>query len=171
MRGLFDYLHRLLLGLWIGGLLCFGAAVAPALFQALAPGQAAAVVQLVFPRLDAFTVAAGFALLGLGLALEGRPRGAGLWRQGLVLGMTVLACASAFAVTPRMARLRAQAHGSLSDLPKDDPIRRQFGQLHGASSTLLLGQLLLGLGALALPLRRQDAAGRAPVPPRASASG
>lgn len=151
------YVYRLLLGIWIGGLLCFGAVVAPALFKALTPGQAGAVVHLIFPRLDAFTVAAGVALLALGFALEGRPQGVAAWRAGLVGAMLGLACVSAFMVTPRMAELRNLAGGNISALPKDDPARREFGGLHAASSILLVGELLLGLGVLALPFRRRDA--------------
>jgi hypothetical protein len=158
MIPLFRYLHRLLLGVWIGALLCFGAVIAPSLFQALTPAQAGSVVHLVFPKLDAFTVFAGFALLAMGIAVEGRPAGRGRIRAGLVVAMTLLACTSAFAVTPRMAALRAQANPSMSDLPKEHPVRREFGRLHGVSSMLLLGEVLLGLGALAFPLRRRGEA-------------
>jgi len=159
MMGLLRYLHRLLLGVWIGALLCFGAVLAPALFQALTPGQAGAVVHLIFPRLDAFTVAAGFVLLGLGVAAEGAPKGRARWRVGLLGAMTVLALASAFAVTPRMAVLRSQAGGNISDLPREDPIRREFGRLHGVSSVLMLGEVLLGLAVLALPFGREKEEG------------
>ncbi len=155
MIPLFRYLHRLLLGVWLGALLCFGAVVAPALFRALTPAQAGSVVHLVFPRLDAFTVFAGFALLALGAGVEGWPTGRARVRAALVVGMTALACASAFAVTPRMADLRAQAGSEMSSLPSEHPLRREFGRLHGVSSMVLLGELLLGLGVLAFPLGRK----------------
>ena len=160
MISFLGYVHRLLLGIWIGALLCFGAVVAPALFQALTPAQAGSVVHLIFPKLDAFTVFAGFALLAIGAGVEGWPRGRAAVRAGLLIAMTLLACTSALALTPRMASLRAQAGENISDLPKEHPVRQEFGRLHGVSSLVLLGELLLGLGALALPLRRaSEAAG------------
>jgi len=159
MTRLLNYFHRLLLGLWMGALVCFGAVVAPALFQVLTPSDAGAVVQRLFPKLDAFTVAAGFTLLCLGVAAEGLPPGRARWRLGVRGAMTGLALVSALAITPRMAALRAQAGGNVSTLALDSPLRREFGRLHGVSSALMLGEVLLGLWLLALPFGRDGAQG------------
>ncbi len=152
---LLRYLHRLLLGVWIGALLCFGAVVAPTLFRVLTPGEAGAVVRRVLPVLDTYGVIAGVALLVLAWVCEGPPRGRARLRAGLVGAMTIAALGSVLVISPRMAALRAQAADQVSELPPEHPVRREFGRLHGASSALSLAELLLGLAALAIPLKHR----------------
>lgn len=154
------YLYRLLLSLWLGALVAFGAVFAPALFRVLTPAQAGSVVRQVIPVLDAFALFAGPALIALALWREGRPRGRGAVRVALLSVMAGLALASAAVVTPRMAELRTAAGDQLSKLPSDDPVRREFGRLHGVSTGLMLGQLLLGLGVLGIPLRSRSSVGQ-----------
>ncbi|MFZ5472266.1 MAG: DUF4149 domain-containing protein [Myxococcota bacterium] len=151
--GVFRYLHQLVLGVWMGGLLCFGAVVAPALFRALTPAQAGAVVRQVIPALDVFGLFAAVGVLSLGLVYEGKPRGRSVLRAAFLAGAFVLALASAAVVTPRLAEIRREANDQVSALAPDDPLRREFGRLHGVSTGLMLGQLLLAFGASLLPLR------------------
>lgn len=153
---LLRYVHRLLLGAWIGALLCFGAVVAPTLFRVLTPGQAGSVVRRVLPVLDGYGAIAGLVLLAVGWACEGAPRGRARLRAGALLGATLAAWVSLFVVTPRMTELRAQAADQISELPADHPLRREFGKLHGVSSSLSLAALLLAGVALAVPLRRRE---------------
>ncbi len=151
------YTHRLLLGLWLGALVCFAAVVAPALFAALSPAEAGAVVRRVIPRLDQLGVAAGATLIALSLVHDGRPKGRGLVRVLLFAGMATLAATSLLWVTPAMEELRQQAGDKLSELAGEHPIRQKFGRLHGISTALMLLEVVLGLVALAFPLsRRQD---------------
>lgn len=145
------YVWRLLLGAWVGALLCFGVVVAPALFRALPPAEAGAVVRQVIPVLDGYGMAAAATLLALSYK-EGRDRRAWI-RSGLLTAMGVLAAASFFIITPRMEALRTQAAGHISDLPMTDPHRQEFGRLHGASSAASAAVLVLGLASLALPPR------------------
>jgi hypothetical protein len=144
---LLAYLWRLLLGVWIGALLCFGAVVAPALFRSLPRAEAGAVVRQVIPVLDIYGLLAGMALLALTFA--GPQAGAAWARRGLLLAMIALCAGSYFAVTPRLERLRQDAGGRISELPADHPARREFGRLHGVSTVLSGAVLLLGLVALA----------------------
>lgn len=143
-----EFVYLLLLALWLGGILVFGAVLAPALFRVLTSAQAASVVREVLPVLEVYGVVAGGLLLLAGLGAQ-RPSRA---RMALLGGMLALALVSASVVSPRMAALRQQAGDRISELPAGHPTRAAFGKLHGVSSLLMLGQLLLGLGALALPL-------------------
>lgn len=151
---LYDSLWRVLLGVWVGALLCFGAVVAPALFRSLPPAEAGAVVRQVIPVLDVYGLLAGLALLALTFA---GPSGRATWiHRGQLLAMVLLCAASFFGVTPRMERLRQDAGGKISELAPGHPTRREFGRLHGVSTALSGAVLLLGLVALA---RRSPAGG------------
>jgi hypothetical protein len=159
------YLYRLLLGAWMGALLCFGAIVAPALFRELTPEFAGAVVRRIIPALDVAGMAAGLGLLGLGLWVEGAPRKRAAVRAALLGVMLLAAGTSYFVLRPRLAQLRGEAPAKMSELPKDHPVRREFGRLHGLSTFLMLGELVCGLVALGLPLRpKQDEADVAASP-------
>lgn len=152
----YSYGYRLLVGAWIGAILCFGALVAPALFQAFTPEQAGTVVRQIIPRLDLYALIAGPLAIVLAWAVEGRPASRGAFvRVGLLALMTVLAAVSYFVLSPTMEALREGAGGSISSLAPGDPARRRFGMLHGVSTMLMLGELAFGLVALALlPQRR-----------------
>ena len=146
-----SYFYRLILGVWLGGLVCFGAVVAPVLFRALSPAQAGSVVRGIIPVLDLGAMVGGPLLLALASALEGLPRRrASRVRAGLLLLMTGCAGASGLWVTPRLDSLRAQSGDRISALSVDDPVRREFGRLHGASTALMGLELLAGLVALGL---------------------
>jgi hypothetical protein len=145
-----SFLYRLLLGVWLGALLCFGAVVAPALFKVLAPGQAGSVVRQVIPVLDLYGLIAGVVLVAVSLAYEGRPRGKSAVRLGLLAAMVIAVAISAFYVSPTMESLRESVGGEMSKLAPGDPVRRQFGALHGVSSVLMALELVLGLVALGL---------------------
>ena len=150
------YLYRLLLGAWIGGILCFAALVAPALFRVLGRDQAAAVVRQVIPTFDAFAIAAGVALMVVSVFAEGA-RGRSLIRLGLFAAMTAFAAVSLFALTPWMDELRARMGGEIAALDRGDPLRVAFGRLHAASTLLMFGQLVLGAIALGIPIRASSA--------------
>jgi len=146
------YIYRLGLSLWLGSIFFFAVAVAPALFRTLPSAESASVVGRLIPFLDVFGLIAGPVLVGLAVAAEGRPRGRTAVRACLLLAMSLLALVSLAVITPMMEGLRAQA-GSISALAPDDPVRRQFGMLHGVSSLVMLGEALCGLVALGFALR------------------
>ena len=150
------YLYRLLLGAWIGGILCFAAFFAPALFRVLGRDQAAAVVRQVIPTFDAFALAAGVALMVVSVFAEGA-RGRSLIRLGLFAAMTALAAVSLFALTPWMDELRARAGGDIAALDRAHPLRLAFGRLHAASTLVMFGQFVLGAAALGIPIRASAA--------------
>ncbi len=145
---------RLLLGAWVGALLCFGALVAPALFRTLPPAQAGDVVRQVIPALDTYGMAAAVLLLALSYPEGGGRR---TWiRRGLLAAMGALAAVSFLAITPRMEALHAEAGGRISDVPRTDPRRQEFGRLHGRSTAASVTVLVLGLAGLALPPRPRE---------------
>jgi len=151
VRPVLLFAWRLLLGAWVGALLCFGVLVAPALFRTLPPAEAGAVVRQVIPALDLYGMAAAAALL---LLSYGEVGGRRTWvRRGLLGGMGVLAALSFLAITPRMEALRAEAAGRISDLPSTDARRQEFGRLHGASSAASAAVLVLGLASLGIQPR------------------
>jgi hypothetical protein len=154
------YLYRLLLGAWIGAILCFAGMVAPALFRVLGRDQAGAVVREVLPRFDAFALGTGVILMALSLLAEGG-RGRSLVRVALLAAMTALVAASLFGITPRMEAIRREAGGAIAALEPTHPLRRAFGRMHGVSTLLMLGQLLLGAAALGIPIREKPAAASA----------
>lgn len=147
------YLYRLLLGVWVGAILCFAGIVAPALFRILGRDQAGAVVREILPTFDAFALAAGVALIAVSLFGDGMPRGRSLVRLAIFATMTALVAISLFGIVPRMEDLRAQAGGAIAALEQGHPLRREFGRMHGLSTLLMLAQLVLGAVALGLPLR------------------
>jgi hypothetical protein len=65
------------------------------------------------------------------------------------------AAANLFIIMPRMASLREKSNTPISELPKEHPIRAEYGSKHGASTAVMVVQLLLGLWALALPPREE----------------
>jgi hypothetical protein len=49
----------------------------------------------------------------------------------------------------RIRMIRAESFAPISSLPPDDPVRRQFGMLHGISQLFLLGQVIAAGTAIA----------------------
>jgi uncharacterized protein DUF4149 len=124
-----------LLGIWLGAMLVFAAAVVPAAFENLPTQLAAAVLGDGFAALDRGGAALGVLCAALGLAAGAR-RGAARWRA-LLPGLGVAAhVANATAVTPRLHALRMAAGGTIGELAAGDPKLVEFAQLHLASRAL-----------------------------------
>ena len=85
------------------------------------------------------------AVLGARAALGPRPRRFGL-RMWTIAGMLALSLVTAFALTPRIDRLRETTPGTIASLPDTDPRKIAFGRLHGLSTGLMLVTLVAGLG-------------------------
>jgi hypothetical protein len=145
------YLYRVALGSWVGALACFGFLVAPVLFQELTPAQAGTVVRGVLPSLQWYGLAISLLLAGAAWPRDDGKRTKGKLRLVLLCLTAVLAAANLFVIMPRMASLREKSTAPISELPKEHPIRAEYGSQHGASTAAMVAQLLLGLWALALP--------------------
>jgi hypothetical protein len=126
----------LIAGLWFGAGAFLILAAAPAAFSASPnPALAADVVGALLTRWHYLALLAPLALLGL------------QWRQmrGWVMGVLLVAIVFASAegmIDIRIREMRAASVVPISALPRENPLRRRFGLLHGLSSLLLLGQVL-----------------------------
>ncbi len=127
----------LLVALWLGAVIFFSAAVAPAAFRVLPTRTlAGALVGATLPTL--FWSGALVALVALGLAWM-QPWSAG---RRLVTGaagavMLVATVVAQTVVAPRIDRLRAELPSTLESVSPQDPRRAEFGRLHGVSVALL----------------------------------
>ena len=137
--------------LWCGLLAAFGAAAGVVL--ATSPSRAAGGVvnKALLDRLDV----ASYAIAGLLLLLV-------LWggrewprvRRGLVVRFVLVAaaaaCISHLVVTPEMVTLRDRMPVPIDLVPKDDPLRTQWGRLHGVSAMTLLVRIAASAGVFAV---------------------
>jgi hypothetical protein len=129
--------------LWLGAALLTATALAPAAFAVLPTrALAGALVGRVLPVVFISGIAAGTAAgLLAGDGAGGRVR--------LVLGVVAaLTCAAAIGVSRAIAALRDRiGPAGVDALEVTDPLRRQFGTLHGVS-VLLLGVAMVALAAV-----------------------
>lgn len=115
-----------------------------AAFRALTtPTDAANVVGAVLTRWHYIALVAPVALL----AIEWRRSRAAI--LGLLFFAILLASAQAL-VDTRVRTMRLEAPVAISALPRDNPLRRRFGMLHGFSTLLLLAQVVVAGAAIAL---------------------
>lgn len=135
---------RLVHAIWLGSGLFLIAVAAPAAFRG-APNAtiAADVVGIMLSRWHYIALGAPLLLLFLD------------WRRGRVYVLAIvfvgiILAAAQVATDLRIRSIRASAAVPISDLPREDPIRRQFGRLHGVSSLLLLMQVIAAGVALAM---------------------
>ena len=135
-------LALLVLALWLGGATLVAVSVAPAAFAVLpSRALAGALVGRVLPQLFVAGMIAG--LVAAVLAWSDRGSAHGLARTVAALG-TVVACAVAqLVIAPRIARLREAIGPSIEALAPTDPMRAEFGRLHG------LSVLAMGFGMVA----------------------
>ena len=147
------------LGVWVGAAFFVGVLLAPGAFALLPTRElAGSVVGMALVRLHWLACACGLIYIFARLAMS--RSGEVLWKGApiLVVVMLILTLASHHIITPRLQGLRAQMaaeHGSIDATPKDNPLRQQFGALHGVSSVAALLGLLLGTTALFLTIRNQ----------------
>ena len=138
--------------LWCGMLAFFGAFGARmVLLTAPSRHAAGAVNRALLDGLDVFSIGA-VVLLGSGLVFWNRaaawsPRARGLALRLLAVA-AVAAIASLYVITPEMMALRERM-GAIDLVPKTDPLRQEWGRLHGLSSLTLLVRLAAGIGAFA----------------------
>jgi len=147
------YLMVLSLVVWLGGLIFFAFAVAPAAFAVLPTRHLAGnVVGRTLGALHWMGIISGVIFLASSLlysyVTRGTPR-AFAARNILIVLMLVLTVVSQFGIIPRMDTLRASL-GEIDSVPANNPSRMQFDALHVWSTRLEGGVLLLGLVAVYL---------------------
>jgi glucan phosphoethanolaminetransferase (alkaline phosphatase superfamily) len=142
----------LLAALWFGMLGFFGAFGARVVLETSPSRHAAgAVNKVLLDVLDAASLLLAF-LLALALVLWNRARPWTARARGYALRFlavaAVAAAASLFVVTPEMMERRARM-GPVDLVPKEDPLRKAWGRLHGVSSLTLLVRLAASAGVFA----------------------
>ena len=137
-------LARFIHAIWLGSGLFLIAVAAPAAFRA-APNTtvAADVVGVMLSRWHYIAHIAPLLLLFLD------------WKRGRVYVLAIvfvgIVLAAAQAATDlRIRSIRAASPVPIGELSREDPVRRQFGRLHGISSLLLLMQVFAAGVALAM---------------------
>ncbi|HXE89908.1 MAG TPA: DUF4149 domain-containing protein [Terriglobales bacterium] len=136
---------------WLGGIVFFGAVVAPTLFSVLPSRHlAGTVVVEALTRLHFMGMAAGalFAACSMihGRLTAGYARPFAV-RHLLIYAMLVLTLVSQFLLMPKMKVLRA-AMVEIDRVPADDPRRVEFNRLHRQSTQIEGAVLLLGAGVI-----------------------
>jgi hypothetical protein len=76
------------------------------------------------------------------------------WRRSrpimlVILFIAVLLASFQALLDTRIRMIRGSSYVPISSLPSDDPVRRQFGILHGMSSLLLIGQVIAAAAVVA----------------------
>lgn len=151
MPSLLRFLMLLALSLWLGGIVFFGAVMAPALFSILPRRElAGAVVTRTLGGLHWIGIVAAVVFLAASLGYAALRNGAAeplAWRNLAVVAMLALTLVSQFGVSRRMQALRADMV-EIDRVAAGDPRRVDFNRLHRISTGLEQAVLLLGLVAL-----------------------
>ena len=145
---LLRYLMWLSLIVWLGGLIFFGAVLAPTVFSVLPTHHLAGnVVSRSLYILHWMGIVSGLVFLACSVFYYRLTSGAThlFAARHILLGlMLLLTLVSQFGITPKMAALRASM-GEIDSVPLSDPARMQFDSLHVWSTRVEGGVLLLGL--------------------------
>lgn len=146
---------RFIHAIWLGSGLFLIAVAAPAAFR-VAPSStvAADLVGAMLMRWHYIALGAPLLLLILD------------WRRGriyvlLIVFIAIVLASGEVAADLRIRSIRASTPVPITELPREDPIRRQFGRMHGISTLLLLMQVIAAGVALAMD-RESYGAGHTP---------
>jgi hypothetical protein len=158
-----QYLRLLLLGLWLGAAIFFGAAVAPTLFNVLRGANLANANELagsIVTRLLAIINKGGFeiSLFLLVTAFfmsknESRPR-----RFAEVISLAIVAImtsVSHWIISARMLAIRGALQVPIDQIGRDDPRRMAFDALHHYSVMTMGVAIVAGLVAFLIIARRR----------------
>jgi hypothetical protein len=157
VRTLFHSLVYLVLGLWLGALVFFGAVLAPIAFSQLPPlfatpaagiHAAGMVVGGSLVRLHWIGLFCGLIFLVVSVVARAHYRTI-IPQALLVLVMMLLTAYSQFSIIPRMDTARDSVGGNVDAVAANNPGREIFDHLHQQSVHVEALVLLCGLGALA----------------------
>jgi hypothetical protein len=161
MTEIIRVLRLLLLGLWLGAAIFFGATVAPALFGVLrganltnANELAGTIVSrlLAIINLDGFELSL-FLIVTAYFMTRNESR---LRRFAEMISLAIMAIMTGvgqWVITARMVALRAAMQGHIDQVALSDPRRIAFASLHGYSVTVMGVALVAGLVAFVIMAR------------------
>lgn len=142
------FLMLLSLIVWLGGVIFFGAVLAPTVFTVLPTRHlAGSVVSPSLNRLHWMGIISGIIFLVTSTIYSRVTSGSAhvfAARHVLLVVMLLLTLTSQLAITPKMASLRASM-GEIDTVSPTNPARVQFNALHIWSTRLEMGVLFLGL--------------------------
>jgi hypothetical protein len=156
VRTLFHSLVYLVLGLWLGALVFFGAVLAPIAFSQLPPlfatpaagiHGAGMVVGGSLVRLHWIGLFCGLIFLVVSVVARAHYRTI-IPQAVLVLVMMLLTAYSQFSIIPRMDTARDSVGGNVEAVAANNPGRQIFDRLHQRSVHVEVLVLLCGVGAL-----------------------
>ena len=156
MRTLFHSLVYLVLGLWLGALVFFGAVLAPIAFSQLPPlfatpaagiHAAGMIVGGSLVRLHWIGLFCGLIFLVVSVLARAHYRTI-IPQAVLVLVMMLLTAYSQFSIIPRMDTARASIGGNVDAVAANNPGRQIFDSLHRTSTHVEGLVLLCGIAAL-----------------------
>ena len=164
MRTFLRTLILLALVVWVGGLLFFGAVVAPVAFESLMPmfpdpavgiHVAGTLVRDSLTHLHHIGLFCGAALLLLYVVeritrATRRSIGPPMVLTVVMMGLTAY---SQFSIIPRMEMLLLKAGAAMADFGSTNPARVDFNRLHNLSTSLEGIVLLCGVGLIVLYAR------------------
>ena len=134
-------LYQVAIAFWVGGSALFTFVLTPILFKTESRDSAGRIVGILFPGYFRWGLACGIIALGCRLVMRGG-------RPGLVTGILAVIMAitlfQAYYIEPKAAAIKQQIV-SFEQTPKDDPLRQQFGRLHGVSAVCNLAVLAGGV--------------------------
>lgn len=140
------FVYLLSLVFWIGGIAFFSFIAAPSIFHALPRDEAGKVVTAIFPKYYWEGIICGSLALATSFVLGILTRWSVLLIvRTILLGVMLVGVLYAVLVLqPHMHAVKAQV-ASFESLAPTDPLRLEFGRLHGRSFTVNAAVLLLGL--------------------------
>ena len=143
-----DALYRLAISLWAGGNAIFTLMLTPILFKTEGRDIAARIVGNLFPAYFKWGLVCG--VIALLSRLAGRGTCCGRSSLVIIAIMLALVLFQAVYVEPHAADLKKRI-GSFETTGKDDPLRKEFGKLHGVSAVCNLVVLVGGIVLVVLP--------------------
>jgi uncharacterized membrane protein len=140
------FIYLLSVALWIGGMAFFSFLAAPSIFKVLLREEAGRVVSDIFPKYYWQGIICGAIALATSVALGMRER----WNillivRTIMIGVMVIGVLySVVILQPKIQAVKAQIT-SFESLSPTDPLRLEFGRLHGRSFSVNAAVLLLGV--------------------------
>ena len=140
------FIYLLSVALWIGGMAFFSFLAAPSIFKVLPREEAGRVVSDIFPKYYWQGIICGAIALATSVALGMRER----WNillivRTIMIGVMMIGVLySVVVLQPKIQAVKAQIT-SFESLSPTDPLRLEFGRLHGRSFSVNAAVLLLGV--------------------------
>lgn len=146
MNVVLRFIYLLSIALWLGGMAFFSFLAAPSIFHILPREEAGKVVSDIFPKYYWQGLICGAIALMTSIALGTRDR----WNtllivRTIIIGVMVLGILYAVVILqPKVQAVKAQIT-FFESLAPTDPLRLEFGRLHGRSFSVNAAVLLLGV--------------------------